>query len=88
MFGYSDTYIRRWFEPDLLASLRFLTVGQMAFHLVDPSELNKALKTSTTLKGKLDATVQKNLDSPSTLLALMNGLNDDILKAYGKLFGK
>ncbi len=44
MFGYSDTYIRRWFEPDLLASLRFLTVGQMAFHLVDPSELNKALK--------------------------------------------
>ena len=87
LFGYCDTYIRRWFEPELLATLRVLTVGQMAFYMADPSALRKVLQNpSEALRGKLDSSALKslkNVDSPETLVALMQALSEDLLKATG-----
>lgn len=47
--GYTGTFVRHWFEPDLLASLRLITVGMLRVFLANPANLKAALGGDSSL---------------------------------------
>ena len=51
LFGYKETYIRHWCEPDALGSFRIITSGQLIVYAVNGSEMEAAAKTNQWLVG-------------------------------------
>ena len=49
LFGYKETYMRHWFEPDALVSFRTITSGQLIVYAVNGSVMEAASTTNPWL---------------------------------------
>ena len=80
LFGYTDSHVRHWWEPNLLGSFRVVSSGTLLLYLVDGGVLNETLKKDPEILNTLGKDVASGLSdkSPSEKVSqVMKAMNKE-----------
>ena len=80
LFGYTDSHVRHWWEPNLLGSFRIVSSGTLLLYLVDGGVLNETLKKDPEILNTLGKDVASGLSdkSPSEKVSqVMKAMNKE-----------
>ena len=84
LFAYKEMYMRHWFEPDALGSLRVISSGQLILYAAAPGDLERASQTSDWLVGVgnvgADVSTLKKLPALQRAVGIMRLMNPEIAK--------